>query len=656
MGRSSDARSSSAKAFAIVAFIAFVQCSALALLTATQRESAHVIDISGAQRMRSQRIALLAIAARAGQPLPGWRAELDGTLADFTETHRELSLRDDFRTGALGSDGLTDLGRRYARYRAAAVALERHPNDVAAVETIRRDRLPLLARLDAAVHLRTALFERYNRWLVGAILAGLLGQLAAIAFAWRRVMLPTIRTAEAALAELEERRLQFRSVFSQNPDTIGVYDREGTLLHGNRASLSLLGASDVPLIGRHVSKHVADDEIERCERAFAEAVAGRACALDTAFVASDGTRIAVNVNFFPRIEHERVTGVIGVAKDIRPLREAQASARDRSERIAELYELSASTGASWDRQIEQTMNVAARRLGFECGVLGEIRGERLASIGSIGSADFAVGTSRPLADTLARHAIASGDLWYSADLRQSPDGSDAAGRPRPWRAVVVVPLEIEGTTYGTFALGSAEPRTIPLSDGDRHYLRLVAALLASGIARAQHERNLDALAFFDRLTGLPNRTLLDHTLAGLIGASERERGSLCVLYVDLDRFKAVNDAGGHAAGDTVLRIAASRMQSCVRADDTVARIGGDEFVVVLSRSNGRAGANALALRLIDAMEKPFPIDGYSHEISASIGISIYGEDGTDARTLLARADEALYRAKRGGRSRLEFAT
>jgi diguanylate cyclase (GGDEF)-like protein len=154
-------------------------------------------------------------------------------------------------------------------------------------------------------------------------------------------------------------------------------------------------------------------------------------------------------------------------------------------------------------------------------------------------------------------------------------------------------------------------------------------------------RRVTALAFYDSLTGLPNRNLLADRVSTAMERSRRSGRPFAVLYLDLDGMKAVNDRMGHAAGDRLLRAAAHAVRRAVRRRDTVARLAGDEFVVVAEDIGGRADASRLALRVLEACR--------SIAASASIGVSFFPEHGRSMRALLAQADAALYRAKARGR-------
>jgi diguanylate cyclase (GGDEF)-like protein/PAS domain S-box-containing protein len=649
------------RAFLAIAFVAVAQCIFLALLIDAQRDTARIIDISGSQRMRSQRIAVLAIAAHDGRPLPGWRAELDRTLGELAEVRRDLAPRHDLRVSPVGPDGLTTLGRAYRRFEDAARRIERDPSDADAYAYIVHNRLALLSLLDEAVHVRSARFEEHNRWLVAAIFVGLLAQLAGIALVWLRIFLPTITRADNAFARLEESQQQFYSLFAQNPDLIAIYDRRGRVVLGNRAATRLLKAGDAA-IGAHFSQHIVDEDVTFVNEAFETALAGRPVSIETTFKTEDGERIAVHATIFPQFSGTEIAGVIGVAKDVRALKAAEDDYREQSERIAELYTLSATQGMTWEQQIDRTMSTAASRLNYDFAVLCELRGDTIVPLVAMGSSGVEIGTPIPLEQTMSKRAIDSGDVWSVDDLSAFVYPNEATDRG--WGSIVVVPLEINGKTYGTFSLGSRTPRARVFAKDDRHYMSLVSSLLAFGLQRAKQQRELDALAFFDQLTGLPNRTLLSDSLDLLIDDAHRYRASFAVHYVDLDLFKSINDTYGHAAGDEVLRLAAARMKDCVRAGDVVARVGGDEFVILQRLTNGRSDAEVLAERIVKTIAEPFVVDGVAHEIGASVGISVRtgasadsdsGPDEEEANVMLALADEALYFAKRQGRNRYEFA-
>lgn len=174
--------------------------------------------------------------------------------------------------------------------------------------------------------------------------------------------------------------------------------------------------------------------------------------------------------------------------------------------------------------------------------------------------------------------------------------------------------------------------------------------------RKQSDERIRFLAHFDPLTGLPNRALLTARLEMGLSMCDRTGRQLAVLFLDLDRFKTVNDSLGHGVGDLLLQQVAARIRPCVREQDTVARLGGDEFVVVLADIRGGEDAAMVASKILDAHLPPFCLGEFELNVSPSIGIAVYPDNGRDADTLIKNADSAMYSAKQKGRNNFQYFT
>jgi diguanylate cyclase (GGDEF)-like protein/PAS domain S-box-containing protein len=198
-----------------------------------------------------------------------------------------------------------------------------------------------------------------------------------------------------------------------------------------------------------------------------------------------------------------------------------------------------------------------------------------------------------------------------------------------------------------------EDSASPVHDRGGRVVGAVIVFRDVGEARARSQRALH-LAHHDALTDLPNRMLLDDRLAQAMASARRHRHRLAVLFIDLDRFKHVNDSRGHVAGDRVLQSVARRLVACVRDSDTVSRRGGDEFVVLLPEVAHADDAAVSARKIGAALAAPHAVGGHQLELTATIGISIYPDDGPDGETLVRRADTAMYCAKNRGRNRYQF--
>jgi diguanylate cyclase (GGDEF)-like protein/PAS domain S-box-containing protein len=168
------------------------------------------------------------------------------------------------------------------------------------------------------------------------------------------------------------------------------------------------------------------------------------------------------------------------------------------------------------------------------------------------------------------------------------------------------------------------------------------------------EQRIHRLAYFDNLTGLPNRELFFDRFTHAIQRAHRLRSRLALLFLDLDRFKNVNDGLGHPIGDQLLQAVARRLQRLVRGEDTIARLGGDEFTILLESASDRDAIGAVAQKVVEALSQPFTIEDHKLHIGASIGISLYPTHGDDATTLVKHADAAMYQAKAAGRNNYQF--
>ena len=170
------------------------------------------------------------------------------------------------------------------------------------------------------------------------------------------------------------------------------------------------------------------------------------------------------------------------------------------------------------------------------------------------------------------------------------------------------------------------------------------------------EERVQFLAYYDALTGLPNRTLLQDRLTKALASARRRKDKVALLFLDLDGFKTINDSLGHSVGDLVLKEVAERLKKWAREQDTVARVGGDEFLIVLTAVKDISDAAVAAERLMDAITAEFVVQGHFLGISCSIGISIFAERGRDGETLIKNADAAMYCAKESGRNNFRFFT
>jgi diguanylate cyclase (GGDEF)-like protein len=206
-----------------------------------------------------------------------------------------------------------------------------------------------------------------------------------------------------------------------------------------------------------------------------------------------------------------------------------------------------------------------------------------------------------------------------------------------------------------FAFGSAGGTLLLSVAGFRAVVTVVSSLAIVVMALDDERRTavsaasqVEHLAYHDALTGLPNRSLFFDRLVVALAHAARHQHKLAVIFLDLDRFKLINDSLGHSVGDAVIRSSAERLRKCVRQEDTIARFGGDEFIILVSVISRPEDAGRVAQKVIESIEPPFLAAAREISVSTSVGIAVYPTDGTDAETLVRNADTAMYRAKESG--------
>jgi len=231
-----------------------------------------------------------------------------------------------------------------------------------------------------------------------------------------------------------------------------------------------------------------------------------------------------------------------------------------------------------------------------------------------------------------------GVLW--AALRFSVTGASLA----IFLAALIV-LGVSVVSFGGIN-GATTPRDVFALQVSMMTMALGGLFVSAALTERRYsEMRLDMLANHDPLTGLPNRSYFQDFLGHALARAQRENLQVSLLFIDLDRFKHINDSQGHEVGDQVLRVVANRLDEQLRADDFVARLGGDEFAVILMHPPASRAASRVARKLLKALAESFKLERRRYAIGASIGISVYPDDGLDANTLLRQADLAMYQAK-----------
>ena len=222
-------------------------------------------------------------------------------------------------------------------------------------------------------------------------------------------------------------------------------------------------------------------------------------------------------------------------------------------------------------------------------------------------------------------------------------------------SILMVPIFIDQTLWGHVGFDACRQER-RWTASEESILVTIAASLGGALKRQQAEEQIRHQAFHDALTDLPNRALFDEYLPVAITQAHRDHSLLAVMFLDLDRFKTINDTLGHAMGDRLLQQATQRIHRILREGDIIARWGGDEFTLILPNLHKPEEAAKVAERLAALLKPPFSIENQELYITSSIGIALYPQDGTDGESLLRHADAAMYRAKAAGRNTYRFYT
>ncbi|MBS3935916.1 MAG: EAL domain-containing protein [Sulfuritalea sp.] len=463
-----------------------------------------------------------------------------------------------------------------------------------------------------------------------------------------------IRERVSQLRESEER---FHKLATHVP--VGIYqiDTQGNCLFVNRRWCEIAGLSAAEAAGQGWMRTIHPDDRDAVASIWrGDLPAGGEWSMDYRFLGPDGRIIWVNGNAIAmRAETGELTGYLGNNLEITARKRGEERQRMRSavtERLAEdapLPEILHLIAESAEQQLH----------GIRCALLLlDDSGQQLV-IGADPDRPDWVGRARTLmgdgADPACAATAIQGKRLIVDDVLAYPTCRDCrlpAGESASCCAEPI--LAINGDVLGVFAFHWARP-TVP-DAGDIELMLEAAQLAGLVIERKRTAETIWQHANYDSLTRLPNRRLFRDRLQQEILKAQRANRYVALLFVDLDRFKEVNDALGHHAGDLLLTEAARRVRDCVRATDTVARLGGDEFTVIMANLADTHRVGEIAQAILLTLATPFTFDAESVYVSASIGITIFPSDADNVESLLKNADQAMYAAKEQGRNRFSYFT
>lgn len=408
----------------------------------------------------------------------------------------------------------------------------------------------------------------------------------------------------------ETRRLQHNLVglFNTLTDFIFILDHDGNILHYNRAVIDDLGYGPATLIGQPMAAVNPENKQKSKNGSMSEIAAGPCASSQQPLLGGDGSQRQVETRLVQG-QWDGKPALISISQDI-----GQRLAAEARQQLA---------ASVFDNAHEGIM------ITDPAGIIVEVNSTFSELTGY--ARDEALGKTPDLLKSGHHEPAFYNDMWR--DINEH-----GYWRGEIWNRKKSGEIFVEQLTIST------------VRDRDGQIANFVAIFSDITLIK-QHQQRLEHLAHFDALTQLPNRMLLGDRMQLAMAQSERSGKLLAVCYLDLDNFKPINDQWGHSVGDYLLIEAAKRLKACVRGGDTVARLGGDEFVLLISGLENQHECEQAISRVIIALAQAFHLSDQELSISASIGVTLFPHDGSDADTLLRHADQAMYAAKQNGRNR-----
>jgi diguanylate cyclase (GGDEF)-like protein/PAS domain S-box-containing protein len=451
---------------------------------------------------------------------------------------------------------------------------------------------------------------------------------------------------------------RYRALVRQLPDTIvALYDRDlkGVSVDGPRLTEAKFDTES--FIGGPLSVAVPAADYDRLAPHYSAALDGVSSSHELTPLES-GTVYQVEIVPFRPYPDGEVEGVFIVARDITERKRTEAEAAQRTAQQAAVAALgvSALEGTDVSSLMDEAATLVSKTLRVDFCELLELTDDREALLLAAGTG-WRAGLVRTALLPLGSE-FHSGFTWGSRGRVVVEDyATEKRFRPtsllRDHKVVSGACVTLGGKRSPLGVLGAHTTTKRVFRPDEIDFLQAIANVLAEAIVRQSAESKVRHQALHDPLTGLPNRSLLLDRLNHWAARAERDRSTAAVLFVDLDNFKVINDALGHDQGDRLLCSVADRLQRELRPSDTIARVGGDEFVVFCEDVPSEHQALAMVDRLVRALEEPFDLAGQAQHATASIGISL-GGGATGPETLIRNADAAMYRAKERGRARYEL--
>ncbi|MCX5724695.1 MAG: diguanylate cyclase [Nitrospirae bacterium] len=426
--------------------------------------------------------------------------------------------------------------------------------------------------------------------------------------------------------QLRESEAQLRNLFDGSSDLIQSLSADGRILFANRAWHTLLGYSNEEMAKLNIYDIIRPSYCEQWSTIVRRLLAREAVGLmEIPFRTKDGQILDMEGNVTAEFEDGKLVVLRGIYRNVTERKRAEHAllqAKGDAEKLS--AELNGYIAAIGQLALVSVTDRGGRIIHANdrfCEVSGyskeELIGQNHRILKSgIHPQDLFV----DMWETITR-----GDIWHQEICNRKKNGDFY------W----------------------VDSTIVPLKNDEGNIFRFLSVRIDVSERKKAEQQSIE-MATHDALTGLPNRRLLQDRIAQSLAHARRNKNKLAVLFLDLDHFKTINDSLGHDAGDLLLKCVSTKLTAAVRGEDTVARQGGDEFIILLTDINEAKDAEAVAQKILNELLEPVTINDQELQIGASIGIALFPSDGNDSTTLLKHSDAAMYRAKQSGRNKHQF--
>ncbi|MFO8049493.1 MAG: PAS domain S-box protein [Desulfosudaceae bacterium] len=429
-----------------------------------------------------------------------------------------------------------------------------------------------------------------------------------------------------AQTRLQQSEQKFRAIFHGSNDAAFIHSLYGQFLEVNQVACNRLGYSREELLLMTPMDLDVDEFASIGRQRTKDVDQHGSLVFESVHRCKDGSTIAVEISS-RKIDYEGKNCILSIARDITERKQAEAVLKENKDRYRLLAENVNDVIYTLDMNLNYTYISPSAKflLGYEPSEI----------------------LKKSASEVLTPHSLglATKILSEVMELVQS-EHSEISVR----RTFELEQIRKDGTIVPT-------EENVSLIRDEKQQPVGILGISRDITERKQAEETIRQMAYHDSLTGLPNRKLFSDRVGLALAQAGRDQNNVAVIMLDLDNFKNINDSLGHDAGDLLLKTAAGRLQAAMRKSDTVARFGGDEFMLLLPGLKGIRDATPVARKIVNSFRRPFLINTRKLVVTTSIGIAVYPDDGTDEATLLKKADIAMYQAKQAGRDRYQvFAT